>query len=192
MRAHLPPPTQCPPASGFTLVELLVTMTISAIMLALAAPNLTELLQRQGVASVTDTLAADLKLARSEAIKRGAQVTLCGVVVSTTAGNTTASCAAAPAANSTANWTEQGWMVVDTANNTVIKRQATGFGVGAVLASPASDGGFTFNPTGIMSGTAGNVLIQPANTSHTKDQQRICIGSTGRPRVIKGDNSSCT
>lgn len=60
--------------SGFTLVELMFVVVIMAILVSLAAPAFSELVRVQRVRSVAVDLYADVTLARSEAIKRGAQV----------------------------------------------------------------------------------------------------------------------
>ncbi len=62
---------------GFTLVELIITLVVAAILLTLAAPNLTSFLKRDRLATQANDLLADLALARSEAIKRGAVVVVC-------------------------------------------------------------------------------------------------------------------
>jgi type IV fimbrial biogenesis protein FimT len=180
---------------GFTLVELLVTLTIVAILLAVGAPSLTQMVQRQAVASAMQALASDLRFARSEALKRGTQVELCGSSITTTTSGTgstatsttTYSCLAAPIGNGRADWVSNGWLIRDTTNNSIIKVQQKAFGVGALT---STDSTFVFNPTGILSGSAGgNVLITPTNTSQTSDQQIACIGKTGRLRIVKGSTT---
>lgn len=59
---------------GFTLVEMMFVIVILAVLLSLAAPSFSELAKSQQVRSVAVDLHADITLARSEAIKRGAQV----------------------------------------------------------------------------------------------------------------------
>ncbi|MHB8474484.1 MAG: GspH/FimT family pseudopilin [Sulfuricaulis sp.] len=62
---------------GFTLIELIVTLTIAGILLAIAAPNMSNFIKDQRLSSQANDLIADLNLARSEAIKRGVNVTIC-------------------------------------------------------------------------------------------------------------------
>ncbi|MFQ5936253.1 MAG: GspH/FimT family pseudopilin [Acidiferrobacterales bacterium] len=63
--------------SGFTLVELIITLVIAAILLAVAAPSMTSFILRDRLTTQANELVADLSYARSEAIKRGAPVTVC-------------------------------------------------------------------------------------------------------------------
>lgn len=63
--------------AGFTLVELLVTLTIAALFVAIAVPSYRTLWGRSLVASRSAALLADLKFARSEAITRGLPVSAC-------------------------------------------------------------------------------------------------------------------
>ena len=61
---------------GFTLIELMVTVTVLAVMATLAAPSFRELLAAQRVRATAYSLVGDLVLARSEAVKRGENVTI--------------------------------------------------------------------------------------------------------------------
>ena len=65
--------------TGFTLVELLVTIIIVAILAALAAPSFREFVASQRVKTASFDVMSLLTLARSEAIKRNSSVTLGGV-----------------------------------------------------------------------------------------------------------------
>lgn len=67
--AHEP----CPQA-GFTLVELMVTVSIAAVLAALAVPSFQQLIASQRMRSASLDMVSDLVLARSEALKRGATV----------------------------------------------------------------------------------------------------------------------
>jgi type IV fimbrial biogenesis protein FimT len=64
-------------ASGFTLLELMVTVTILAIGAAIAAPSYSAMIQRNRAKSVASELLAALNLARSEAARRGQPVSIC-------------------------------------------------------------------------------------------------------------------
>jgi type IV fimbrial biogenesis protein FimT len=59
---------------GFTLVELLVTISIAAILLTVAVPSFSTLILQQQVRVSAGDLQTTLFFARSEAIKRAADV----------------------------------------------------------------------------------------------------------------------
>lgn len=64
-------------ASGFTLIELMITIALAAILVTLGAPAFREALQNNRAAAQTNNLVAALSLARSEAVRRGAAVSVC-------------------------------------------------------------------------------------------------------------------
>ena len=81
--------------TGFTLLELMVTISIMAILLAIALPSFQGSLRSNRVATTSNELLASLSLARSEGIK------------STRGGGV---CASANGTSCGADW-NQGWMV---------------------------------------------------------------------------------
>jgi type IV fimbrial biogenesis protein FimT len=88
-------------ARGFTLVELMVTVAIVAILLSIGAPQLRNFLQRQQVNADVDSLTVAIQLARSEALKRSGRVSICPL-----SSPDAKTCVVA----ATSNWTN-GWMV---------------------------------------------------------------------------------
>lgn len=88
-------------ARGFTLVELLVTVSVLAVLLAVAVPSFQSTIASSQLTGRTNELVSALNMARSEAIRRGTRVTLCKSSSGT-------------ACTTSGNW-EQGWIAfVDT------------------------------------------------------------------------------
>jgi type IV fimbrial biogenesis protein FimT len=73
MRTTRPQPHQ----RGVTLIELMVTVAVLVILLAVGVPSFSTLMANSRVTTAVNSFIADLQLARSEAIKRGEQVRLC-------------------------------------------------------------------------------------------------------------------
>ncbi|WP_227677537.1 GspH/FimT family pseudopilin [Psychrobacter ciconiae] len=57
-------------SQGFTLIELMVTIAVLAIIVSIAAPNISTQLANQRVKSTTSTLESALKEARAESVIR--------------------------------------------------------------------------------------------------------------------------
>ncbi|HWM42574.1 MAG TPA: GspH/FimT family pseudopilin [Burkholderiales bacterium] len=62
---------------GFNLIELLVTLTVMAVVITMGAPALTNFINDMRLSATTNDLLAYFNYARSEAAKRGARVTVC-------------------------------------------------------------------------------------------------------------------
>jgi type IV fimbrial biogenesis protein FimT len=64
-------------AKGFTLLELLMTVAILAILLAIAVPSFREFMLNSRRTTIVNELVASLSLARSEAQRNGQIVVVC-------------------------------------------------------------------------------------------------------------------
>lgn len=62
---------------GFTMVELMIVIVITAILLSLATPNLSGLLARNQLLGQTNEITTALATARSEAVSRGVRAGAC-------------------------------------------------------------------------------------------------------------------
>lgn len=60
--------------SGYTLVEFLVTLAVLAILVTVAVPAFTDLIDNQRLRAAAQQIAADLRYARGEAVKRHAGI----------------------------------------------------------------------------------------------------------------------
>lgn len=88
---------------GFTLIELIVTMAVFAILVAIAAPSFNAFTDSSRRASEVNNISGTLAYARSEAIKRNSNVSVCARI--STVGAETCS--------AVANDWKYGWMVFD-------------------------------------------------------------------------------
>jgi type IV fimbrial biogenesis protein FimT len=62
---------------GFTLVEVMVVLTIGAILVAAAVPSFQRVIANTRASNGTNALSGAFELARSEAIRRGVVVSVC-------------------------------------------------------------------------------------------------------------------
>ena len=83
-------------SAGFTLIELIVTVAVFGVLVALAVPNLHSFTRNNRLTSQINNFVTALQITRSEAVKRGSHVVLC-------ASSNQTQC-------NTTNW-EQGWIV---------------------------------------------------------------------------------
>jgi type IV fimbrial biogenesis protein FimT len=74
---------------GFTLIELMVTVTIAAVLLAIGVPGMTDLIRDARLATQSDMLVSTLNLARMEALKQGKSFKVCPAETPSTASGCT-------------------------------------------------------------------------------------------------------
>ena len=95
---------------GFTLIELIVTLAVVSILLLTGIPMLNQMTTNNRLVTQINNIAGSLAIARSESIKRGASITLCGSTDGTTCDSS--------------SW-ESGWIVFSDANNNAVLDSAT-------------------------------------------------------------------
>lgn len=147
---------------GFTLVELLCALTVLAILAVAAAPSFSSLVANQRVRGASLDLASALVLARSEAVKRNATVSL---------------------AATGAAWTA-GWAV--TAGAETVRT----FGpYNGITITPSAAGGLAVGNDGRLTGAA--MTFEFAPSGDTSANSRVCVqvSETGRVASATG---ACT
>jgi type IV fimbrial biogenesis protein FimT len=71
--------------SGFTLMELLVTIAVAGVLAAVAVPSFFSVVNTNKLAAQSNELLTAIQYARSEAIRSNAKVTFCGAASATAA-----------------------------------------------------------------------------------------------------------
>lgn len=199
---HSIPSLQRPRASaGFTLVEMMVTMAIAAILMALAAPNLYDFVVRNRLRSIGSDFTSSVMRARSEAIGKNICTTMC---MSSKADDASPVCT-----TSDQDW-QVGWIVflnpacnsaltgppgedaAEKALNLVIARPSAG--AEYFLMNQGSTKKLLFDPRGNsnLSGSGQfDLVYQSSNNSLTnKYAFNICLDKMGRTRTIS-TSSDC-
>ena len=163
---------------GFTLVELMVTISVAAILISVAIPNYQTFVMSNRMSSQANNLITAFGMARSEAVKRAANVTVCASSNSTT--TTPPTCIG--------SWA-QGWIVQDSAGTPIRVQGALGGATtlsgGADVASVitfTSDGRTTI-PTTATAATTTLKLCPPS--PYIVPGRAIQIERTGRPSVAQ-------
>jgi len=151
--------------SGFTMVEMIMTVAVGAILLTVGIPSFRYITNSNRIAAEINGLVGDLQFARSEAIKEGVSVSVC---VST---NATA-CAGA----GTVTW-QSGWIVISSANNAVLRVQAPFTSTDTFVANNAVGGTITFNRNGYANGIPAGTLIQLHDITNNHNWTR-CLAIT--------------
>lgn len=154
---------------GFTIVELMITLVVAAILLTMAVPDMNRLLLKSRLDAKANELRAALNFARSEAIKRGETVQLCSSVNGTACGNTT-------------QW-KNGWLITAATQIKSSLYEYGGFKI-TVSVAGADVTGITYNSSGRLTATA-PVIVTVCDNNPVKGFQ-IDIALTGRAS-INGD-----
>mgnify|MGYP006431161229 CR=1 FL=1 len=160
-------------SQGFTLIELIVTVSILAIGAAIAVPGFQNLIQSNRVSTQTNNFISSVKVARSEAVKQGQPVTM--RAVEGNFGN---------------GWCiYQGPSGTDCTNATTIREFGEPSGI---TLDAGGNTTFQFNGQGELEtpNTAVTVNVDPKNCSGASNQRRVVsISVIGRPSLAKGNCS---
>jgi prepilin-type N-terminal cleavage/methylation domain-containing protein len=163
--------------TGFTLIELVITIALLGILLAWAIPNVTIFIQNARMASAVNELVGDLGVARQEAQRRGRSVTIC------------ASSDGLNCQTSTPNWMD-GWIIrAPTATGTqIVKYNKDPEGPSStrkVYDIGSTTTSIIYSPSG--STLAGAVIRLRDDRAGQSDptQRDITINLVGRPAVGK-------
>lgn len=138
--------------AGFSLVELMVTVAVIAILAAVATPSLVSVVNNNRLAAQSNEMVASLQIARSEAVRMNAQVSVCRSTNGT-------SCAAA------GPWTR--WIVI---SGTQVLRDSS---VRAPVQITSGAATVTFRPDGLSRNATGGL---------TDNSFTVCVPTNKPPQ----------
>jgi len=157
---------------GFTLLELMMTIAVLAVIAGIGVPSFVSIIESNRVQTQTNDFYTALLTARSEAVKRNQPVVICK--------------SADQAACTTADNWEQGWLVyvdedadetLDAGEPTVLTHDSLVGGL-TLRAVNGSDDLLTYRPDGTLSSSEIFNVCLDADTANGKS---IDLSVTGRP-----------
>jgi len=163
--------------SGFSLMELLTTIGVGALLISVGLPGLTEFTKNANIVTSSNTFLADMHYARDLAVTRNRRVVICP---SDTGQNCNVN-----------DWAS-GWIVyVDDNNNSVFDNGETIERVGEALSGlsvqPVRFGNtLTFRPSGramgatVRDNVGAFLLCDDRGADHAR---AVVVDVSGRPRV---------
>lgn len=167
---------------GVTLIELMITLAIAAILLGVALPNFRAFVAANRLSGSAQEFLVALQLARSEAIRSGGQVTL---RLNATAGS--------------ADWGSAGWtMFADTNGNGALDageqvlRDGMPLPAQLTLIGSANFATFiAFDRDGRLASPGGGVFVLCQGSALTEDGQSrsraIVVNGAGRVRMARNN-----
>lgn len=177
-------------SSGFTVIEVLISLLVAAILLSLATPSFIEFTKNKQITTQANEFISSLALARSEALKRVSRVTVCR------------SASGSSCANS-GNW-DQGYLVFNDDDDDgtvdggeqilkVVSALPTGFTLDgstdvADYVSFVSTGHSKLTSGAFQSGT----IVLCDDRGAGPHARAITVNVTGRVRVESAAPDSCT
>ena len=148
---------------GFTLVELVVTVTIVGVIAALAVPSMRQLYLTQQVRGAAADLQSALYYARSEAIKRAVDVRV------------------VPTSN---DW-RQGWIVQLASGGAALRTQAA---LSDQLSAMSGSTTLTYRNDGRLTAVPGAIAFRTSTTSI--EARCVIVDLSGRPSVVYASDSA--
>ena len=178
------------PSPGFTLLELMIAITILSILMLIGVPSFRDMAARNRISGQANQMLTLLTLARSEAIQRNRSVVVCTVsAISPTA------CEANP------DWANGVLVFVDingndgvytpptstppAATDDLLLRVDVPFGSGSTVVYNGAGNRVAYQPTGLTA-AGGTWEIRPRNMTVPDPDtmvKRVRLSLNGRPRV---------
>jgi type IV fimbrial biogenesis protein FimT len=161
-------------AGGMTMIEILVTVVVMAVLMAIAIPSFKNASLGSQLAAAANNLLASVQLARSEAIKRNTAVTLC-------ASADGATCAGS------GGW-EQGWIMTDA--TAVVLQYQQGLPDKYLVTQAGGTAPLSFQPIGV--GATAATFTVCRDDPDGSQERIVTVSATGSARVTVTNTGSCS
>ena len=179
--------------SGFTLIELMIAISLSVVILTFAVPSFSSFIKNGRVTTFTNTLVTDVNFARQEAVTRGDKVILCR------SANPTA---AAPSCGGNANNWSSGWLVFvskdanttyDDGTDVLLRATDEISGGVSIMTNDTSNANLVYNTDGTIDMGGGTAIFAVCDNRGEDKGNQLQVNPTGRPRLASPipDSSSC-
>lgn len=155
-------------SSAYTLIELIITLLIVAILALIAAPSMKDFVKNERLTGQINSVISNLMLARSEALKRNLPVVIC-------ASSDNATCTGSP---------KQGWIVfVDADSSSSMTSGDEIIQIQQALKGNVYFNGFgtiTYDNRGFTPNSSGTITL--CDDRGTSDAKVLTLSKTGRVR----------
>lgn len=194
---------------GFTLIELMTTMLVAGVVLGIGVPALTQFIDTNQMASAVNDLNSSIHVARTEAVKRRANVTICPSADPSAANPTCnnagsfadgwivfVDCTVAPPPIGTCgapNYAVDNFDTVVSINSGMVQEIADNFAT-----NPGAPSYLSFGPTGFQRTIPALGAVQPKTDFQLCDDRGnedvgggisagrwVRIAQTGRPQIYR-------
>ncbi|MDB6096333.1 MAG: ral secretion pathway, GspH [Francisellaceae bacterium] len=165
-------PLKNSPIKGMTMIELIIVVSIAALLVTLGIPGFRSFIDNNRASSFNSGISAALRIARSESIKRNGPVYVCGATSSTNA-----------TCNLSLTTWSYGWLVWDATNSVLIQKFDLSSNTNSTTVTVTANGTNAYvkflPPSGILDNTTANTITIGGGNSTCSAQRIVNILASG-------------